>query len=174
MDWIERLNRDVTGRVPLLLGGGICPVEVLQWAYSPALQDNVPHRHTFFEVCLVGSYGSGVFRVGNEDRPISPGELFIARPGVLHQIRNTSSPLMELSWVSFTLAPVASKSVPVLQSFLSSAQVVVSERVHTLTPSWNLSLRAMAENSEASILSVTALATALLTAILHSGTGGIL
>lgn len=171
MDWIERLNRDVTGRVPILIGTEICPIEVLHWAYSVALPDNVPHRHTSFEVCLVGGYGSGLFRVMNQELPLAPGDLFIARPGVLHQIRNTSEPLMELSWIVFATTPVATKTFPILQSFAESGNVlVIPERTHGLTAVWNVALRAIAANSESATASVTALASALLTGMIQSGT----
>lgn len=96
MDWLERLNRSA-GRAAT----GSVGVEVLRWNYNPHLTDNVPHRHTFFEVCLVGARGQGRFLVGGQPRAIGPGDLFIARPGVVHQIENTAAPNMELFWVSF-------------------------------------------------------------------------
>ena len=60
MDWIERLNR-APARLPLALGMERAAAEVLHWAYQPHLNDNQPHRHTYFEVCLVGAYGAGRF-----------------------------------------------------------------------------------------------------------------
>jgi AraC-like DNA-binding protein/mannose-6-phosphate isomerase-like protein (cupin superfamily) len=100
MEWTERLNREL-GRMPL--GSGT--VEVLQWAYARNLADNRPHRHTFFEVCQVGAYGRGKFIVQGQPNSIEPGDLFVARPGVIHQIVNTSEPNMELRWVSFQWTP---------------------------------------------------------------------
>ena len=93
MDWLSRLSA-----APHQLGDG---VEVYSWNYSAHLRDNLPHRHTFFEICLVGAWGAGLFTVENEARPIQSGDLFIARPGVLHRICNTETPLMELFWVCF-------------------------------------------------------------------------
>jgi len=85
------------------LGGG-ATAQVLHFAYSPHLPDNVPHRHTYFEVCLVGAYGQGEYRVAGTPHPLTPGTLFVARPGVVHQIVNTGDgPLMELYWVAFAL-----------------------------------------------------------------------
>ncbi len=84
MDWIKRLNQ-VGGR--LALAGS---VEVLNWAYNPHLPDNVPHRHTYFEVCQVGAHGRGEFRVQDTMHPIASGDLFFARPGFVHQIVNTA------------------------------------------------------------------------------------
>ena len=99
MDWLARLNR---GQGRVALGDGAA-ARVLHWAYAAHLSDNVPHRHTYFEVCLVGEYGRGEFRVAGEAHPLGPGTLFLARPGVVHQIVNTADPLMELLWVSFAL-----------------------------------------------------------------------
>ena len=104
MDWLERLNRGA-GRVPLGRG----TVEVLHWAYARHLPDNRPHRHTFFEACLVGEHGRGEFIVQDRRLPLRPGDLFVARPGVVHQIVNTGRPDMELSWVCFQWARAAQK-----------------------------------------------------------------
>ena len=100
MEWTERLNRS-GGRVAL----GAGTVEVLHWAHETHLADNRPHRHTFFEVCLVGRYGAGEFIVQDRRHSVGPGDVFVARPGVIHQIVNTGEPNMELRWVSFQWTP---------------------------------------------------------------------
>jgi len=96
MDWVTRLNLGPT-TIPL----GCGQVDILHWAYNSHLVDNEPHRHTFFEVCLVGNYGRGIFTNLGKPIEIGPGDLFIARPGALHRIVNVEQPLMELSWVSY-------------------------------------------------------------------------
>ncbi len=58
MHWIARLN---CGAATFAFPGAT--VEVTHWAYSTQLPDNVPHRHTCFEVCLVGDWGAGLFTV---------------------------------------------------------------------------------------------------------------
>lgn len=93
MNWLERLN--TAARAP---GGS---VEIYAWNYAAHLSDNVAHRHTFYEICLVGAWGEGTFTVEGAPHPIQSGDLFIARPGVIHQIRNRAPRLMELFWVSF-------------------------------------------------------------------------
>ena len=92
MDWISRLNA-----APLASDG----VEVYSWNYAAHLDDNVAHRHTFFEVCLVGAHGHGAFNIEGTALPIASGDLFIARPGVVHRIRNGGTAKMELFWVAF-------------------------------------------------------------------------
>jgi len=96
MFWLDRLN---SGLNRLLIGGG--RVELLHWAYDEHLVDNRPHRHTYFEVCLVGRHGEGCFFEGSQEHILEPGTLFVARPGVVHNIVNTAHPLMELYWVAF-------------------------------------------------------------------------
>lgn len=96
MFWLDRLN---TGLNRLQIGAG--KVELLHWAHEEHLVDNRPHRHTYFEACLVGRHGSGVFREPSGVQMLSPGTLFLARPGVVHSIANSGRPLMELYWVAF-------------------------------------------------------------------------
>lgn len=104
LDWLERLNRGL-GQIPLGQG----TIEVLHWAYARHLADNNPHRHTFFEVCLVGGHGEGEFVVQGKTLSLRPGDVFVARPGVVHQIRNTAEPEMELFWVCFQWTPAPQK-----------------------------------------------------------------
>ncbi len=96
MNWLD-LTRN--GPHALQLGGEI---EVLSWNYAPHLADNVPHRHTCFEVCFVGHHGAANFIVRGEKHAVAPGDLFFARPGVVHQIVNTARRRMELFWVCFS------------------------------------------------------------------------
>lgn len=96
MDWLTRLNSG-PGRIPV--GNG--RIEFVHWAYESHLPDNLPHRHTYFEACLVGGHGAGTFTNLGTDHALRPGTLFLARPGAVHQIRNGQEPWMELFWVSF-------------------------------------------------------------------------
>lgn len=174
MHWIQRLNS-----IPTRLNAGTSAVEVLHWAYAANLNDNVPHRHTYFEICLVGERGTGIFTVEDVAHPIGPGDLFIARPGVIHQIQNTSVPRMELYWVTFIwpapqqsgrATPAPSELERVLQAFAAAdALVVGGEQTQAL---W-LALRSVASSpelpgKEAQIQSV---AGALLLAIAQAGAG---
>lgn len=96
MFWLDRIN---SGLNRLSIGSG--RVEILGWSYDEHLVDNRPHRHTYFEACLVGRHGSGVFYEPHGEHVLQPGTVFVARPGVVHNIVNTTSPCMELFWVSF-------------------------------------------------------------------------
>ncbi len=135
MDWLERLNR---GLGQILLGEGT--VEVLHWAYARHLANNNPHRHTFFEVCLVGENGAGEFTVQDQALPLRPGDLFVARPGVVHRIVNTEQPEMELFWVCFQWTPAPSKPPGevdrLLKGFAESEVCVVPDAGGRLAAIW--------------------------------------
>ena len=171
MDWLERLNR---GPATLSLGQGT--VEVLSWAYRPHLPDNSLHRHTFFEVCLMGDYGAGEFTVQDKVHPLRPGDLFIARPGVVHQIRNTQSIFMELYWVCFQWTPSRDahngEADCLLRAFAESPALVISDEAGRITALWK-ALRAVSEGtlSAGYELQYSALASALLIGIADLGAG---
>lgn len=165
MDWMERLNRGL-GRIRVGQG----TVEVLQWAYEQHLPDNRPHRHTFFEVCLVGNHGAGDFFVQNQAHRICPGSLFVARPGVIHQIVNREHPEMELTWISFQWTPDTTKpegeADRLLRAFADSAILTAPDENGQLAILWQ-ALRALgsAAPGAAYELQYQALTTALILGI---------
>lgn len=139
------MNTDF-GRLPL--GGG--RLDLLHWAYDPHLRDNLPHRHTNFEACLVGDYGTGIFTALGEDQELTPGTFFLARPGVVHQIRNTGPELMELFWVSFAWsedgAPPKSESEALMRKFVASDGICCPDHDRRLRSIWE-AIRAVAPNA---------------------------
>ncbi|HEX8834003.1 MAG TPA: cupin domain-containing protein, partial [Abditibacteriaceae bacterium] len=100
MNWLDRVRR---AACRLEVGGGI--VDLLAWNYASELNNNVPHRHTFFEVCQVGAHGAADFIVEGQKHRVAPGDVFFARPGVVHQIVNTERRHMELFWVCWAWNP---------------------------------------------------------------------
>ena len=170
MDWMERLNRSL-GRTALGQG----TLEVLQWAYEPHLPDNRPHRHTFFEVCLVGRYGQGEFRVQDRAHCLAPSSLFVARPGVIHQIVNTASPHMELSWVSFQWTPPTkegNEASTLLRAFADSSVVVTPDPFGQIAALWRaLEALASAGPGRAYEAQYGALITALILGIAEAASG---
>ena len=171
MDWQERLNRSL-GRMPL--GQGMA--EVLQWAYDRHLADNRPHRHTFFEVCLVGEYGAGDFIVQDRAHRVGPGDLFVARPGVIHQIVNTGRLDMELSWVSFQWTPASTKPSgavdDLLRDFAEAPVLVAPDAQGQIGALWQ-ALRAVASAPPGAAYEAQyqAVATALILGIAQAGAG---
>ena len=71
-------------RVGLRLAGR--RIEFVDWGfYAPEPWRNFPHVHSCYELCYTYA-GRGTFRVGGVDHAIGPGELFLARPGDVHDI----------------------------------------------------------------------------------------
>jgi AraC family L-rhamnose operon transcriptional activator RhaR len=178
MNWLERLNH-LPGRISLNNTVENAPgaaLTVYNWAYDAHLADNYPHRHTYYEICLVGEYGSGIFSVENKPFEIEPGDLFLARPGVMHQITNTQPELMELYWVCFSIESASGcGSVGSLTGRFAEASdiLVVPDTGDCLGQIWR-ALRASASapaygtNKDALL---TSLVTALLLGILEAGSG---
>lgn len=172
MNWIELLNR-ATGRI--LVGNTI--IEARSWAYSSHLADNVPHRHTYFEVCLVGAWGKGEYCVENVPYALTPGTLFIARPGVLHQIINREHPLMELYWVCFQWngSTRQGEMENLLEAFARSSVLTVQDENGKLQMLWQalrLTAESAVQNNQQELGSVTqirALMSALLIGIAQYG-----
>ena len=125
MEWVNNLNQ--VARSVTFPGGTI---DRLYWNYESRLRDNKPHLHSFHEICQVGRYGRGTFRVGDLSFELNPGTVFYAGPSVVHQIINADTDLMELRWVSFIISgpsPSASECNPFDPlAVLSGAHYLVS------------------------------------------------
>lgn len=64
---------------------------------------NHPHRHTFFEPCLVLA-GHGELEHADRRYELHPGDLFVADPGVVHEIRSERTRDLEVAFTSFSVA----------------------------------------------------------------------
>lgn len=127
MDWTSVLRHHATR-----IGLDGAQAEVILWAHAPHLSDNVPHRHTYFEVCTVGRWGRGIFTLNGRTHDIASGDTFFARPGEEHRIQNLSPRLMELFWVSFALAPGPAQPDSLAQLFARSSTSVRRSDAGTL------------------------------------------
>lgn len=172
MDWIERLNRGVG-----VLAVGAARTEIIQWAYNPHLPDNVPHRHTFFEVCQVGAHGRGHFIVEGRPHRVGPGDVFFARPGVVHQIVNTARQNMELYWVSYGLPPGEAggdETGQLLRAFATSSVLVAHDEAGRVAVLWQaLRLAASGGPRPGYEAQAAALKAALLLALAQLGAGAV-
>jgi AraC family L-rhamnose operon transcriptional activator RhaR len=96
---------------------------------------------------LVGDYGAGVFTVLGEDLPLAPGTFFLARPGVVHQIRNTDPDLMDLIWVSFAWTedgnPAKNDCDVLMRRFVNSDGVIAIDEDDRIRRIWD-AVRAVA------------------------------
>ena len=78
---------------------GQVEVRFFYWGYAERHADNPVHRHSFYEVCYVAAR-TGRFYSGGRWHDVGPGDVFIARPGVAHQILSCGRE-MELYWVAY-------------------------------------------------------------------------
>lgn len=160
MSPLQRLN---ALEASLDLGAVAGRAQILSWNYRSHLPDNLPHRHTFFEVCTIGSHGEGEFRVEGASHKIQAGTTFIARPGIIHQIVNTTHPEMELFWVCFALDGHGDLA----RAFIGSDVLTVQDPcVPTL---WSTLFNLTASPFPGSSAVLVSLAQALLLAILGTG-----
>ncbi|MEY9911285.1 AraC-like DNA-binding protein [Catenulispora sp. MAP12-49] len=85
-------------------------IEFVDWGfYAPEPWRNFPHVHSCYELCYTYA-GHGTFRVGGTERPIGPGELFLARPGDVHDIvADESDPMGIVYWSWAVLQDGATK-----------------------------------------------------------------
>ncbi|GAA1485507.1 helix-turn-helix domain-containing protein [Brachybacterium fresconis] len=80
-------------------------VDYLSWGfYEPSIWRNHPHTHSFYEVCLAYS-GSGTFTVEEAEHRVQTGDVFIARPGEVHEIIADPAEGLGIAFWGFTLQP---------------------------------------------------------------------
>ncbi len=157
---VQQLNALSTS---LDLGEDCGRAQILSWNYASALPDNLPHRHTFFEICTIGTHGEGHFLVEGAAHSIQSGDTFFARPGVIHQIVNTATPGMELFWVCFSLEGSGDTARAFAQSNVLVAQ---DERLGFI---WNALATAAISTTAGAPEVVRSISSALLQAILGAG-----
>ncbi len=66
---------------------------------------NCLHSHSFFEACYIFR-GKGAFRVGEQDFPLGEGNLFLSKPGEVHEIVPSWKKPLGLYYWSYTLVRV--------------------------------------------------------------------
>ena len=67
---------------------------------------NSPHWHTYYEVCLALA-GRGRFHHGGGGFELAAGDLFVADPGVVHEITSYETRDLELVFFTFTVREAA-------------------------------------------------------------------
>lgn len=101
---------DVSGLIGRLTATRIDGIDVdfTSWGFYPDAADggtwwrNWWHRHSYHEVCLAFS-GRGHFRHGDEVVEVGAGQLFLARPGVLHEIESDEEHPLGIAFWGFEL-----------------------------------------------------------------------
>ena len=89
---------------------------------------NGRHKHSYHEVCIALA-GRGRFDHGDRSWHIGPGDLFLAHPGVVHEIISAARPALEICFVSFAflerLEGAAGPEAELALRFERSRRVVV-------------------------------------------------
>jgi AraC family L-rhamnose operon transcriptional activator RhaR len=94
-------------------------------------RDNLPHAHSFFEVCYVES-GQGEYVDRDQHVALEAGTFFVSRPGVSHQIRSRDG--LGLVYVAFSILGTAPKWSTMFAGMASdTCQFVVSAAQDTPT-----------------------------------------
>ena len=145
------------------LGESCGRAQILNWNYAANLPNNLPHRHTFFEVCTIGASGEGQFLVEGTGNTICRGDTFFARPGIIHQIVNTASPDMELFWVCFSLQGGGD----IARAFAASDTLIAREE--GISAIWKALTSATLSTTAGSPEVVQTLSSALIQALLGAG-----
>ncbi|WP_194925809.1 AraC family transcriptional regulator [Catenulispora pinisilvae] len=88
-------------------------IEFVDWGfYAPEPWRNFPHVHSCYELCYTYA-GHGTFRVAGTEHPIGPGDLFLARPGDVHDITAAADDPMGIvfwSWAVLHDTPGAGRT----------------------------------------------------------------
>jgi len=69
--------------------------QTLAEARLPPGRSTTPHRHKKTEEIYYILEGRGSMRVGDEIKPVGPGDAIAIPPGSLHQITNTSTEILK-------------------------------------------------------------------------------
>jgi AraC-like DNA-binding protein len=81
--------------------------DFVSWGhYRPEYWRNYWHSHSFYEVCLAYS-GEGRFNCGSAEYEVSAGDLFLARPGDVHEIESSQSSPLGIAFWGFTFRPLS-------------------------------------------------------------------
>ncbi|QNE21669.1 AraC family transcriptional regulator [Kribbella qitaiheensis] len=84
--------------------------DFVSWGhYRPEYWRNYWHSHSFHEVCLAYS-GEGRFNSGTTEYQIGPGDVFLARPGDVHEIESSRSAPLGIAFWGFTFRSVSGAS----------------------------------------------------------------
>ncbi|GCE04076.1 AraC family transcriptional regulator [Dictyobacter aurantiacus] len=117
--------------------------EMLGWGFfEPRYWRNYLHTHSCFEVCYAFA-GEGQFRVGSEMYTVGNGDVFIARPGVSHEIISAEAQPLGIYFWTYTLTPGAqdaalsdasgkNQSIDNLLTAFMSSPCVVSRRTSSM------------------------------------------
>lgn len=163
-------------RLPVQMTVGGHLARFVSWGHIPPQPwRNYPHVHSFYEVCYAYS-GQGSFTSRNVHHRVQAGELFLARPGDVHEICADDGGDLGLYYWGFTLVPVHGAAAKTTDDSASSlvAAFAAAQTAPTVQPADASLLHVVAAlNAEAAtpiagIATVSALASALVLTTMRS------
>ncbi|MEJ9226081.1 AraC family transcriptional regulator [Priestia aryabhattai] len=103
------------------------------WGVMPKHYDNVPHKHSFFEVCYVLE-GKGIYIDDGRPYPVKENTLFLSKPGVLHHIKSDKG--LFLLYVGFELVESESteKCIKLIEEAKRCSKVVIDVKEDGTAP----------------------------------------
>ena len=104
--------------------------EFLGWGFFESRYwRNYLHVHSFFEICYAFE-GRGLFSIAGQQHEVRQGQVFVARPGEVHEIISSEEDPLGIYFWSYTLTQCqnqpsqTSGSDPLLDAFLTSRRWV--------------------------------------------------
>lgn len=85
-----------------VLGANRIEIETGGYVWFDVQLTNSPHKHDYYEICLVLS-GAGVYHHGGKSYPLKKNDVFVADPGVTHEITSYETKDLHLYFVTLTL-----------------------------------------------------------------------
>ena len=100
--------------------------EFLGWGFFESRWwRNYPHAHSFFEICYAFE-GRGLFSIAEQQHEVRQGQVFVAKPGEVHEIISSEEDPLGIYFWSYTLTQCQSQplqtsgSDSLLHAFLTS------------------------------------------------------
>jgi AraC family L-rhamnose operon transcriptional activator RhaR len=135
-------------RSAISLRVGLYRADALYWGYlGSKWWRNYRHTHSFFEVCYAVG-GKGTFRTLNKDFPIGGGELFVAKPGDMHEIVSARRTPLQIYFWAFTLVPTTGGGLGEAEQSVNrllDAFIVSSRRMGAMSDSIQPTLQMLTE-----------------------------
>lgn len=144
--------------------------DIHYWDAHPSHVDNLPHKHSFFEVCYVAD-GEGIYEEEGLTFALQSGDLFCSRPGRQHRIHQCRA--LGLLWFSFEGAagrPHTRTSETCARLAEASRYFVRGAAVSPVALAWQALLQQAGRSGEAGA-TLRYLANGLLSALIRELTG---
>lgn len=129
------LNDFILGKVSLnqyvhRLSQNGASFHVHYWGVMPKHYDNLPHKHSFFEVCFVVD-GEGEYIDNDFTYSLQKNTMFCSRPDVLHQVKSEKG--LFLLYVAFELVESESSEewISIMQEARERSKVVIDVKEDT-------------------------------------------